>query len=199
MTTLIKRLYVLVGAFAILLSCTSLLHQSTRRSYVTVSAFSSSLSSSSRRGIVNGRSKLLRHAFAGDDATGGGGFHGANHGDVPKWKLSNDFMSFLNQCSIQSFIFLVNSLRDRHTALWVEEFTSPILRERDQVDTKKDGGSDKTLSDMAKALRENMPNDLEDEIKLLTYHGLGAINTTMFPTCKFFSSSSSSSWSPILT
>jgi hypothetical protein len=95
------------------------------------------------------------------------------------WKLSNDFNIFLTQCSIQSFIFLVNSLRDRNTALWLEEFTCPVIQKRTINQKKND---DQVLSNMAKALQDSMPNQLEQDIQLLSYHGLGALNTTLFPT-----------------
>lgn len=98
--------------------------------------------------------------------------------DSGHWKLANDFNFFLNQCAIQSLLFLMNSLRDRHTALWLEEYTHPIIRER-----TKDPKKDKVLSKMAKALTDaTHATQMEQEIKLLKYHGLGAINTTLFPT-----------------
>ena len=94
------------------------------------------------------------------------------------WKLHNDFNTFLNQVTIQSLIFLVNSLRDRHTALWMEDFTQPVIRTRIQ-----DKESDQVLSNMAKAANDAMHRtQLERPIRLLNYHGIGAINTTIFPT-----------------
>ncbi|KAG7349406.1 hypothetical protein IV203_012003 [Nitzschia inconspicua] len=95
------------------------------------------------------------------------------------WQLDNSFELFLNQCTIQSLIFLINSLKDRHTALWLEDFTQPIIRSR----TKEDNGRDQVLTNMATALNDAMhETQMERPIKLLTYHGLGAINTTLFPT-----------------
>ncbi len=94
------------------------------------------------------------------------------------WKLLNDFPTFLNQVTIQSLIFLINSLRDRHTAIWLEDFTQPVIRSRIQ-----DKSSDHVLSNMAKAFNDAMhETQMEREIKLLNYHGLAAINTTLFPT-----------------
>ena len=94
------------------------------------------------------------------------------------WKLKNDFEMFLNQVTIQSLIFLINSLRDRHTALWLEDFTQPVILSR-----TKDKASDHVLSNMAKALNDaTHETQMERPIHLLTYHGLGAINTTLFPT-----------------
>lgn len=99
-----------------------------------------------------------------------------------KWILLNDFQYFLNQAAIQALIFLVNSLRDRHTAIWLEDFTQPIIRSR-----TKDNASDAVLSNMAEALDSAMhETQMERRIKLLTYHGLGAINTTLFPTWSYF-------------
>lgn len=105
------------------------------------------------------------------------GSSGGQSGDGP-WKLTNDFPMFLNQVTIQSLIFLINSLRDRHTALWLEDFTQPVIRSRTQ-----DKASDRVLSNMAKAVEDAMPEtQVERPIRLLTYHGLGAMNTTLFPT-----------------
>ena len=98
--------------------------------------------------------------------------------DAGSWKLPNDFPTFLNQVSVQSLIFLVNSLRDRHTAIWMEDFTQPVIRLR-----TKDKASDHVLSNMAKAVQDAMQDtQTEREIQLLSYHGLAAMNTTLFPT-----------------
>lgn len=95
------------------------------------------------------------------------------------WQLDNSFEQFLNQCSIQSLIFLINSLKDRHTALWLEDFTQPIIHSKTKADSSKE---DQTLSNMAAALKDAMQEtQMVRPIKLLTYHGLGAINTTRFP------------------
>ena len=74
--------------------------------------------------------------------------------NIPKqWKLDNDIEQFLNQCSIQSMIFLLNQLRDRQTAIWLEDFTQPIIRVRSMnknINTKQDY----TLQNMAKAMKD---------------------------------------------
>lgn len=94
------------------------------------------------------------------------------------WKLPNDFNLLLNQCTIQSLIFLINSLKDRHTAIWLEDFTQPVIQSR-----TKDKKGDVVLTNMAKALSDAMhETQMERPIKLLTYHGLAALNTTLFPT-----------------
>jgi hypothetical protein len=122
----------------------------------------------------------------GADVTGGsdGGDYdifGRKLSSTPsgQWELYNSFEHFLNQCAIQSLLFLINSLRDRHTALWLEDFTQPIIHSR----TLEASGRDHVLSSMATALNDAMADtQTERQIKLLTYHGLGAINTTLFPT-----------------
>jgi hypothetical protein len=96
------------------------------------------------------------------------------------WKLYNSFEHFLNQCAIQSLLFHMVSLKDRYTALWLEDFTHPIIHSR----TKETTGRDQLLSNMATAWNDAMheTRPTERPIQLLTYHGLGAINTTLFPT-----------------
>eukprot|EP00980_Cylindrotheca_fusiformis_P027505 scaffold20791_cov137-Cylindrotheca_fusiformis.AAC.4 len=101
----------------------------------------------------------------------------SNANDHSAWKLDNDFDFFLNQCAIQSLLVLMTSLRDRQSALWLENFTQPIVRER----TTQKTGRDQVLGAMAKALDDATPQ-AEKEVKLLKYHGVGAINTTLFPT-----------------
>lgn len=98
--------------------------------------------------------------------------------EVEELCLKNDFPQFLNQVTIQSFIFLVNSLKDRQTALWVEDFTQPVIRTR-----TKDKAGDEVLSNMAKAMTDSLhETEMERPIRLLTYHGLHAIDTNLFPT-----------------
>ncbi|GKZ00656.1 hypothetical protein MPSEU_001017800 [Mayamaea pseudoterrestris] len=79
------------------------------------------------------------------------------------WKLPNDFETFLNQCTIQSFMFLLKSLRDPQTILWIERFTEPAIKQRTkQANAEPSGGS--------------------SDSRLLSYHGLAAMNMTVFPT-----------------
>ncbi|GAX11002.1 hypothetical protein FisN_2Lh531 [Fistulifera solaris] len=73
---------------------------------------------------------------------------------------------FLNQCTIQSFLFLVKSLRDPQTVMWLEEFTQPDTRV--------------TVIPEPSFPQENNPGSFCS--KLLVYHGLAALNTTRFPT-----------------
>jgi hypothetical protein len=85
---------------------------------------------------------------------------------VIPWKLQNDFDTFLNQCCIQSFLFLLQSLRDGNSALWLDNFTRPAI---------SDG-------DLPSPLGAGLPSRATDSVKLLHYHGLAAMNTTLFPT-----------------
>lgn len=96
------------------------------------------------------------------------------------WRLDNSFDFFLNQCAIQSLLFLINSLKDRHTAIWLEDFTQPTIRKR----TREMGNSRyQVLSNMASAVNDALhETQVERPIRLLTYHGLAAINTTLFAT-----------------
>lgn len=122
------------------------------------------------------RSSLFAFTDAGATAP-------SDRSDENLWKLDNDFDTFLNQCAVQSLIFLMASLRDRQSAIWLEEFVQPIIRER----TKQKGGRDQVMGRMAKALQESASvTQKEKDIKLLKYHGLGAINTTTFPVWESF-------------
>ncbi|KAL3931433.1 MAG: hypothetical protein SGBAC_011312 [Bacillariaceae sp.] len=88
--------------------------------------------------------------------------------------IEDDFATFMNQCSIQSFLFLMVSLRDVDTAIWLEQhFTKPVLGEssKDTVHESMKASFDRVTQDGSK----------DEEIKLLSYHGLSAINRTLFP------------------
>ncbi len=82
------------------------------------------------------------------------------------WILPNTFEMFLNQCTIQSFLFLLKSLRDPQTVMWLEEFTQPDTRVT--VTPEPSFSQDNKLGSFSS--------------KLLVYHGLAALNTTRFPT-----------------
>ena len=49
-------------------------------------------------------------------------------GSTPTWETPNDFHQFVTQCSIQSFMFLLDSLRDDITVQWLNDFTDPVLQ-----------------------------------------------------------------------
>lgn len=102
------------------------------------------------------------------------------------WTTKNDFRTFLNQCTVQSFLFLVRQMRDVQTVAWLEEFTQPTVLfrqselERDQIENYQTGQfvepSAHPDNDEATATEPSLSS------KLLRYHGLGAMNTTRFPT-----------------
>lgn len=87
--------------------------------------------------------------------------------DSPSWGLGNCFDQFLNQCTIQSFMFLLKTCRDPQTILWIESFTQPAI-DAFTTPTRPDNSS--------------VPSGGSGNSKLLSYHGLAAINTTTFPT-----------------
>jgi hypothetical protein len=103
------------------------------------------------------------------------------------WTTKNDFRTFLNQCTVQSFLFLVRQMRDVQTVAWLEEFTQPtvLLRqselERDQLENYQTG---EFVEPSAKPNNDETATASEPVLssKLLRYHGLGAMNTTRFPT-----------------
>jgi len=91
---------------------------------------------------------------------------------------TQDLRSFVTQRCIQSFMFLLASTRDLHTVSWLDNFTQPItinMYDWDIDEEAKPGAED--------TFREN---DKRLGSKLLNYHGLSALNTTMFPTWDSF-------------
>jgi hypothetical protein len=94
------------------------------------------------------------------------------------WKTQNDFRTFLNQCTVQSFLFLINQLRDIQTVAWLEDFTQPTILFRTS-DLAYDLEFYTTGSFLDPSSKSEKSNDLSS--KLLRYHGLGAMNTTRFP------------------
>ena len=106
----------------------------------------------------------------------------------PVWELSNDFRTFLNQCSIQSFMFLLRQLRDMQTVFWIESFTKPVTGVSSAAsDTTMDDADFNTGAlDSPTILPDNNNNNNNNidkpKSKLLQYHGLSAINMTLFPT-----------------
>lgn len=96
------------------------------------------------------------------------------------WELYNRFPQFLNQCSIQSFVFLLGSLRDPQTIRWVDNFTAPIFDSRKSTNKRLTGTTEATIGITSN--RDVRNPDGRSYSKLLTYHGLGIMNTTKFPT-----------------
>jgi hypothetical protein len=97
---------------------------------------------------------------------------------------TNDFRTFLNQCTVQSSLFLVRQMRDVQTVAWLEEFTQPTVLfrqselERDQIENYQTGQfvepSAHPDNDEATATEPSLSS------KLLRYHGLGAMDPTDF-------------------
>ncbi|KAL3756666.1 hypothetical protein ACHAWU_002569 [Discostella pseudostelligera] len=85
---------------------------------------------------------------------------------------AQDIRLFLTQRTIQSFMFLLASTRDLHTVAWLDRFVQPITINNywNEDVAHKPGAGD--------TFREN---DKRLGSKLLNYHGLSALNTTMFP------------------
>jgi hypothetical protein len=135
-------------------------------------------------------------------------YNDASSYDFSYWNLPNDFSMFLTQRSIQSFMFLTRQLRDPETCYWVEDFTRPNLvpRQHAHFDEKFSlSDSIPNLNDIAASSSDsgafsNSSNnnnnnnnksdsksdaDNEDDTRtchLLRYHGLAAMDTTLFPT-----------------
>jgi hypothetical protein len=96
-----------------------------------------------------------------------------------------DIRLFLTQCSIQSFMFLLAQTRDLHTIKWLDTFTRPTTgpfgegcKDYDQIDFYNDA-SFSTQKEDAPAF---IANDKKLSSRMLYYHGLSALNTTIFPT-----------------
>lgn len=86
--------------------------------------------------------------------------------ESPYFELGFSFQDFLSQVTVQSFLFLLKECRDPHTLLWVEKFTQPMIS-KPPVPVNSSQAE---------------PVGSVGASKLLTYHGLGAMNKTAFPT-----------------
>ena len=82
------------------------------------------------------------------------------------WEIGNCFDQFINQCTIQSFLYLLKTCHDPQTVLWLENFTQPSI---DPIRTP------------AGVRSSDVPASTTSHSKLLTYHGLSAMNLTAFP------------------
>jgi hypothetical protein len=89
----------------------------------------------------------------------------------PSWEIGNTFDQFLNQCTIQSFLYLLKTCHDPQTVMWLENFTRPSI---DPIRTTRFAGP----SEAGMATSSHS--------KLLTYHGLAAMNLTAFPTWEHY-------------
>ncbi|CAB9506293.1 expressed unknown protein [Seminavis robusta] len=114
-----------------------------------------------------------------NDAAGGGSSSGGG-----AWKLGNDFPQLLNQCAIQSFLTVVRSLRDPQTIRWVHNFTQPVIPKSKSSNARLTGTTEATNAITSDTNVKNP--DGKSYSKLLTYHGLGVMNTTLFPTWKCY-------------
>lgn len=92
------------------------------------------------------------------------------------WTTKNDFRTFLNQCTIQSFLFLIRQMRDIQTVMFIEEYTEPSIEFRTH-ELANDLNNYQTGEFVEPSQEEQQKSS-----KLLRYHGLGALNMTLFPT-----------------
>lgn len=118
----------------------------------------------------------LHRRLAAKDSADDGEVFGSNGDDVIP-AADRDLRLFVTQRCIQSFMFLLASTRDLHTVSWLDDFIQPITVNNywDEDDDLKPGSGD-TFRASDKGLGS----------KLLNYHGLSALNTTMFPTWDSF-------------
>jgi len=89
-----------------------------------------------------------------------------------QWSLKNDFYTFLNQCSVQTFCFLLQNMHDPQTVLWMENFTSPAVSNDQQESVRPDV----ELPD-----ESTVPKGTSLDCTLLNYHGLNAMDNDLFP------------------
>lgn len=90
---------------------------------------------------------------------------------------AQDLRLFITQRCIQSFMYLLASTRDLHSVSWLDEFVQPItINNYWDEDIGHKPGSEDTFR----------ANDEKLGSKLLSYHGLSALNTTIFPTWDAF-------------
>lgn len=112
------------------------------------------------------------------------------------WTLLNSFELFLTQCSVQSFLFLLQTCRDPHTVRWFEGFTQPVLlsgvlsvaTSTTLTTTTTTATSPDTTTSTPTTTTSTTPSSRTmSQHSLLSFHGLGVWNTTRFPdTLAFF-------------
>lgn len=95
----------------------------------------------------------------------------------------NDVRLLLTQCSIQSFMFLCTQMRDPHLIKWLDSFTKPTTgpfgegaKGYGDADGLTLGGEKEEGSSSA------VENDKKLSSRLLYYHGISGLNSTIFPT-----------------
>ncbi|KAL7517271.1 hypothetical protein ACHAWX_002206, partial [Stephanocyclus meneghinianus] len=96
----------------------------------------------------------------------------------PSILVPQDLRHFLTQRCVQSFMFLLATTRDLHTVRWLDNFTKPVIVNNYWVeeDDAPNPGVEDTFREGDKRLGS----------KLLSYHGLSAINTTIYPSWDSF-------------
>jgi len=88
------------------------------------------------------------------------------------------FEMFLTQCTIQSFMFLLAQTRDPHTIRWLDAFTQPNLIESIQEQMEDIDFAAAATFSTTDATTSPRPSPSS---RLLRYHGLGAMDTELFP------------------
>jgi len=103
-------------------------------------------------------------------------------GSTPTWELPNDFSQFVTQRSIQSFMFLLDSLKDDYTLRWLNEFTDPVLfmnqNIRDDPTSATDNGATGRVPHMAQTEMLLLPKKLSSQKVSLEQAVLSAFTLT---------------------
>jgi len=99
----------------------------------------------------------------------------------------NDVRLLLTQCSIQSFMFLLTQMRDPHLIKWLDSFTKPTTGPFGEGD-KGYGEADGLIMEGQEESKDSkessvaVENDKRLSSRLLYYHGIAGLNSTIFPT-----------------
>jgi len=109
---------------------------------------------------------------------------------TPPQESENDVRLLLTQCSIQSFLFLLTQMRDPHLIKWLDSFTKPTTGPYGEGDKGYNDANGLLLTNTTNTnTNTNTPNEsnsVENDkrlsSRLLTYHGIAGLNSTLFPT-----------------
>jgi len=137
-----------------------------------------SLPSSPRAFFSGGRCPHRQLGAATDSAGDTEALDSNRNDDDDMPEAAQDLRLFVTQRCIQSFMYLLATCtHDLHTVGWLNDFIQPITINNywDEDEDLKPGSED--------SFREN---DKRLGSKLLNYHGLSALNTTLFPTWDSF-------------
>lgn len=95
----------------------------------------------------------------------------------------NDVRLLLTQCSIQSFMFLLTQMRDPHLIKWLDSFTKPTTGPFGEGE-KGYGEANGLIMEGQEESNESsaVENDKRLSSRLLYYHGIAGLNSTIFPT-----------------